>query len=402
MSKLGSNEDGRSWQTAWSELDQIDWTIVAPGALILLDGGDEQMVYTSTLAVAASGTADAPIVVQLAEEEGRDGQVFISGGRDYELPYCFEPDILPPEEDNALRDGIFLADVAWVVVDGRKWRGITITDTNRHGIELKPTTDNITLRNIEIYDIGFIKTDAEEGAYPNGTGITLDGTNHTFERLIIHDNGHDAIQSRGDTLDSLTVRESWLYNSIPHPEVTEQSFNYCTHSDALQIYDGGVVENISFYDSVLGPGFTNTVILGDKVVNVNRVLFDNVLFLKGAENNVSAHSTATIEVTDWTLRNVTVISPPDAFNALLFKGENLTITNSIIVGSHINIPNTEPTVSGNCQWQTTGITIGEEVDPEFETAVSTPFSFDNYQPQAEPCIGKGSSIYTIEDLLGEE
>lgn len=399
VSKLGSNADGRSWETAWSEMDQVDWTIIEPGATILLDGGAEQMVYTSTLKPATNGSADAPITIRLAEEPGRDGQVLISGGRPYDLPYCDQPDFVKPEGD-ALRNAIRFENVAWVVVDGRKWRGIVITDTDRHGIELKPDTDHITLRNIEIYDIGFGK-EGDDGAYPNGTGITLDGTNHTFERLIIHDNGHDALQSRADTLDSLTVRQSWLYNSVPHPEITDQAFNYCTHSDALQIYDGGVVENIAFYDTILGPGFTNTVILGDKVVNVNRVLFDNVLFLKGAENNVSAHSTATIEVHDWTLRNVTVFSPNEPYNAITFKGDDLTIVDSIFLGGHINIPNTEPTVSGNCQWGTTGNRIGEEVDPDFVSALPDPFSVDNYQPRAAACVGKGATIFTLDDLLGQ-
>ncbi|HEX5415272.1 MAG TPA: hypothetical protein VFZ25_06385, partial [Chloroflexota bacterium] len=46
VSKLGSNGDGRSWATAWNELDQIKWNTVRPGDTIVLDGGQTDMTYT--------------------------------------------------------------------------------------------------------------------------------------------------------------------------------------------------------------------------------------------------------------------------------------------------------------------------------------------------------------------
>ncbi|MEM7333977.1 MAG: hypothetical protein AAF490_17970 [Chloroflexota bacterium] len=399
VSPSGSNEDGLSWETAWSELDQIDWAQIEPADLILLDGGDEQMVYETTLTPKASGEEGAPIRIQVAEENGRNGQVIIAGGRAYELPYCFQDDFVEVESDG-LRDGILLENVSWLIIDGGKWRGIVIHEAEVHGIDFDPNTDHITLRNMEIYNNGFAKF--EESWIPNGTGITLDGTNHQLQRLIIHDNGHDAIQSGGETLDSITISESWMYNSIPHPEVTEQSSNYCTHTDAFQIYGGEVVENINIEDSVLGPGFTNTIIFGDKVVNVNKVSFNNVLILKGAENNLSAHSTATLDVKEWSFNQVTVISNNSAFNAITFKGAEITIENSIFLGGHINIPNSEPIAANNCQWDTTGITIGEEINPQFVSAEAAPFSIEQYEPQAEACADKGSTIFSPEDLLARE
>lgn len=392
VSLLGNNKTGLSWEEAWNELDQIDWKEIKPGDLIWLDGGAEKMIYRTTLTPAASGEAGNPIYIEVAKEAGRNGQVIISGGREQPLPYCFES-AYEPFDERPLRDGILLSDVSWIVIDGRDWRGILIENSGIHGIELKPDSSNITLRHLEITNVGFAKQ-AEAGWYPNGTGITLNGNHHLIERLVIHDNGHDAIQSNGEMLENLTIRQSWLYNSLPHPEVSDQAFNYCTHTDALQIYSGGVVENITISDSILGPGFTNTVLLGDKAVNVNHVLFENVLFLKGAENNVNAHSLATLDVKHWTLKNVTVYGPNTLYNGLLYKGENLTITDSIFVGSHINIPNTEPNISGNCQWQTSGVLIGEEIDPGFETAAPDPFTIEHYEPLATPCVGKGSSIFS--------
>lgn len=395
VSKNGNNSDGLSWETAWNELDQIDWRVIAPNSYILLDGGVEQMVYQTPLIPRSSGTEQHPILIQLADEAGRDGQAIIRGERPYPLPYCDQPSV-----DNLdvewMRHGILLDEVAWVVVDGRKWRGIVIEGVRVRGIDIKPDTNHLTLRNLEIHDVGFAKT-GDDGYFPNGTGITVNGTNHLFERLIIHDNGHDAIQSDGETLAHLTIRESWLYNSVPHPVVTDQSANYCTHTDAFQIHAGGVVEQIIIEESVLGPGFTNTLLFGDKVVDVNDVTLRDVLILKGAENNISAHSTATVSVNNWTLQNVTVYSPLTAFNAITYKGVELTIEESIFVGGHINIPNEEPMVRGNCQWETTGVEIGVNVDPKFTTAVADAFSTGLYEPQNEQCIG--SSIFSPEMLL---
>ncbi len=55
VSKLGDNSDGKSWQTAWRELDQINWQNIDAGALIYLDGGQQEMIYQSTLSINTSG-----------------------------------------------------------------------------------------------------------------------------------------------------------------------------------------------------------------------------------------------------------------------------------------------------------------------------------------------------------
>jgi len=70
VSPGGNNQDGRSWATAWRELDQIAWSSVKPGDTILL-APDR---YESSLVVKASGTANAPI-----RFEAR-GDVVIFGG----------------------------------------------------------------------------------------------------------------------------------------------------------------------------------------------------------------------------------------------------------------------------------------------------------------------------------
>jgi hypothetical protein len=74
VSKAGSNANGKSWATAWSELDQINWTSAQPGDTIFLDGGTTRMVYTTILTAGTNGTETAPILIQRATEAGHDSR----------------------------------------------------------------------------------------------------------------------------------------------------------------------------------------------------------------------------------------------------------------------------------------------------------------------------------------
>jgi hypothetical protein len=70
------------------------------------------------------------------------------------------------------------------------------------------------------------------------------------------------------------------------------------------------------------------------------------------------------------------------------------------VGGYIQIPNTNPILSGNCQWQTTGDDIGLETDPLFVNAIPDAFSNGDYTLRNEsPCLGTGSRITSPEQLL---
>ncbi|MEM7333978.1 MAG: hypothetical protein AAF490_17975 [Chloroflexota bacterium] len=396
VSKLGNNSDGLSWESAWNELNQVDWSKFQPGDTLLIDGGAESMTYRTTLQPTASGTAAEPIRIQLAGENGRNGQAIFFGGRSTPLPHCGQTSY-SYNPNGLTTNGAKFEGVSWITIDGTKWRGIVIHGMNGDGIRLYSNTDNLTFRHMEIYDNGTVKQSGG-GYYSDAKGIRLEGSNHTVERTIIHDNGQDAIQSNGANVSNFTIRESWFYNGRQHPNI-DQSYNYCTHSDALQIFDGGVVSGINIEDSVLGPGFTNTILLGDKNVDVNNVTINNVLILKSAENSISAHSTATTSVNNWNISNVTVYGPNTAYNAITYKGRELAITNSVFVGSHINIPNTSPAFGNNCQWDTTGIDIGVDTNPQFTSASPEAFTDGNYAVNERACATSGSSITSIDDLM---
>lgn len=398
VSKLGNNEDGKSWETAWNELDQIDWRIIRPGDVILIDGGSTEMVYSSTLEPTASGTPEEPILISLATDPGRNGKAVIFGGRSTPLPYCGQKEY-DYQKDNVRSTGIELDDISWVVIDGTKWRGITVHGHNGEGIKIENSTRNLTLRNMEIHDNG--RASIDDGAWePDGPGIRVSGVNARLERMIIHDNGQDAIQSLHDTnLSNLTIRQSWLYNGRQHPTVDE-SYNWCAHTDGLQIYNGGVVSGVLIEESIIGPGFTNGIILGDRRADVYDVTLRNLLFTKGADNNI--HTQTASDAKRWVVDHVTAHCPNTKWHCLRIQGDDHTVTNSIFYGSKIYFPdNGLENYSGNCQWKTNGFDLGQEVDPQFVDANDNdPFSLDNYALRSgSPCAGAGSSITSVSQLL---
>ncbi len=71
VSKSGSNADGKSWATAWKELDQIAWSAVKPGDRIELEGG----TYTKRLVPTAGGAASGRIRLERSTAAGHDGKV---------------------------------------------------------------------------------------------------------------------------------------------------------------------------------------------------------------------------------------------------------------------------------------------------------------------------------------
>lgn len=403
VSRTGSNADGTSWVTAWDELDQIDWDVIEPGDTIQLDGGLTEMVYTTTLRVEGSGTRDQPVTIEVASESDRDGRAIIFGGRSTPLPYCGQTDY--SYETAGVRGiGILIGDSSWVIIDGRRWRGIAIYGHNRNGIRLYPDSDHITVRNVEIYDNG--TADHSSGGWaPDGKGVDLAGTSITFERSIIHDNGQDAFQSAGEVGD-FTLRQSWLYNSRKNP-TKDEPFNYCKHPDGMQIFDGGVQSGFLIEETIIGPGFMQGVILGqartaaDQEAIIHDVTLRDVLFTKAFANNIMGYPN--IKSEDWVLDHVTAHCPNTSGQCFFLEGSGHTVRDSIFHSGNIYLPDGLHSYGGNCEWNTTGFQLGQVVDPLFaDVNDGDPFSLDDYSLSPDsPCFGKGSSMTSVDQLLAQ-
>jgi len=404
ISKLGDNADGASWESAWNELSNVDWGKVYPGDRIVIDGGVESMVYETSLTIKRCGTREFPITIQLSEEAGRNGQAVLFGGRSTELPYCGQPDYV--YQDDALGTGIKFGTTANIVLDGTKWSGIVIHGFNSTGLRLDSGAENITVRNLEIFDNGSARQRDDSLWYPDRPGILLTGTDIQFERMIVHDNGADSFQSlwNSEGIINFTLRDSWLYNSRIHPTVDE-STNFCMHSDGIQIYSGGEQGPLLIEESVIGPGFTQGIILGQTPnengasATVNDVTVRNVLFTKAADNAIMAYPD--IEPSNWIIENVTAHCPKTKGNCILLQGPGHTIRNSVFHGSNLHMLEAESIYDENCTWQNSGARIGLNDDPKFlDASESDHFSLDNYKLSPDsPCSGLGSRITSVEQLL---
>ncbi len=274
VSKNGTNQDGLSWDTAWNELNQIDWTSVGPGDKIIIDGGElgQSMTYTSTLEPASSGTDDLPITIQLSEEEGRNGTAIIFGGNSIPLPECGQLEWDESELNEAGSYGMVFRDgVSNIIVDGTRRSGFVIHGWGRGGITLDPdrtdnqvdnNTRNITLRYFKIYNNGSIErapdlppSGNEENVGPDlyypyhgSAGIKLAGTGHKFEFLEVHDNAADAIQSNFtspadgifNNMDDISISNSWFYNQRAHSGVDNSpEEEVCTADDVSGCDESG-------------------------------------------------------------------------------------------------------------------------------------------------------------------
>lgn len=402
VSTNGSNADGKSWASAWNELNQINWRVVEAGATIYLDGGTTDMVYRTTLSVEKGGREGQPIRIERSLEAGRNGKVVIFGGRSVDLPYCGQASF--KDSSGSLRNvGIHFAEVSWVSINGMDWRGISIHGHNGSGIESRGQASHVSLKNLEVYNNGSVRT-LKGQIQTDDPGLRLSGKHISVERTIIHDNGQDAIQAR--SLSDFSLREAWLYNSKPHPTIKGESWNYCTHADGMQLFDGGALANFLIEDSIIGPGLTNGLILGqlrDREGNeatLSNVTLRNLIFSKAAENAILSYPKT--QNTNWTLDKLTVYCDNTKFHCLSLEGSNHAISNSIFYGSRLTILSDLLANSNNCEWNTIGNKLGFLKEPIFNQVFADPFSInDDYSlTSSSSCLGAGSDLVSVSQLLG--
>lgn len=382
VSRSGNNSDGKTWATAWNEMDQIDWGTVNQNDSILLAEG----LYETPLIVSKG------VTIKVAS-----GVATLFGGRSIPLPYCGQNNW---NGDPANHNTGISIKADNVIVDGGTWSGLVIHGFGRHGINISGSADNVLVRNVEIYDNGNIRSDGD----PDQEGVNLHGSNVTFERAIVHDNGQDAFQSGGE-LSDFTLRESWLYNTRLGPN--GEAFNECRHPDGIQIFGDGVMSGVTIEESVIGPGFLQGVLLGGNAahiqVAVSDVIMRDVLFMKNLNANIHSHSPP-ISPTNWTLDRVTAVrreAPNDGSEGwwnTYIEGTGHTVTDSVFYGGRANGFPGGVTVNGNCRYKVEGTKLGRKADPQFVNFnESDMFSLDDFTVQNLDC--EGSNITSVADLL---
>ncbi len=485
VSKNGSNGDGRSWDQAWSELDRINWSALKPGSVVYIDGGESSMTYRTGLQPQKSGSSDNPITLQLSSAPGRNGQAIFFGGNGIPLPECGQRSWDESQIRNAGEHGIrFDNGIENIVVDGTKRAGIVIHGWSDNGVYFNPDRSgngqdnnpkNVTLRYMEIYNNGGFDRKSD-GSSSNlympshsDPGIKLSGSGHKFEFLEIHDNAGDAIQSAftnpgGGTynnIDDITITDSWLYNQRPHsgqdnspsgevctasnrggcdelgapqmgpdysnypsyPPNRRESFNWCTHSDGVQIFSSNDLNKMTIERSIIGPNFMTGLILGDRNSSnatawVNDLTLTDVVITRYMHNALGMKNPPNNAGKRWTLNNVTMYGHYNNTNkGTLNIDSNANynehkIANTIMVHGRTNFPNGNIAFENNCEHDMYSQTIGgTKADPQFknimnqdvfEANLNVDFAtvfLDDYTPQNPSCQSKGSRITSARALV---
>ena len=467
VSRNGNNSNGRSWANAWNELNKINWGTLRPGDVVYIDGGSHSMTYRTTLKPTRSGQSGKPITLQLSRENGRNGQAIFFGGNSVPLPECGVKSWNDSQHRNAGDHGIeFMNSVSNITVDGTKRHGIVIHGWKSSGIQFDrhSTTRNITLRYMEIYNNGGTRTENDGGVRVinpshSDSGIEFGGVGHKFHFLEIHDNSGDAIQSGSspNNMDDFTLTDSWLYNQRPHsgkdnspssdvctasnrsgcdeygaPQMgpdywnypnppRRESFNWCTHSDGIQIFTGNDFNTMRIERSIIGPNFMTGLLLGDRNSSsttawVNNLTMRDVVITRFMHNGMGMKNPPSNAGRNWDIQNVTIYGHQNNKNKVSLHadwtgGPNHQVRKTIVVNGHVKFPHGHVSFSNNCQWKLySGSVNGANTDPQFQRIMSgdvfeanlnvdfaTVFR-DDYTVRNSRCSQAGSRLTTAAEL----
>jgi hypothetical protein len=411
ISKNGNNSDGRSWQTAWNELDQVDWSNISAGAVIEIDGGNNGMMYTTKLNITKSGTQDSPITIMRATDSGHNGPVIFFGGSTTPLPYCAQKVWNSPQ--GTMGDAILMNGSSYINIDGGSWNGINIYGYTYVAVDFTGGESYDNLSNLEVHDNGSALQ--SDGAwYPEFPGIGFYGdsgsvSHLTFNHMNVHDNGEDNFQ--GDLgINDFTIENSWMHYTRAFPGIPQESYNLCVHNDGMQLFGTTPGNNLTYKNDVFGPGLTNGLIFEPQEKNVT--LENSLILDPGSNVTVENSNTAS----GWKIDHITALGQDDN---LTLNGTGNTVTNSIFYGGNLLLGGgTVAQSSNNCQWQTSGNTgniDGQTINPQFLTIFASYAQQTNnirlyptliflesanfaLQP-GSPCTGLGASITSVPQFL---
>lgn len=397
VSKNGNNTDGRTWATAWNEMDQIKWSQINTtnnyyGAdRLVIDGGARRMVYRTPLKVMAVGSYFG-FSITVSTDAGHNGQCVIA----------------PPRDSN----GIEILSGGSVQLNGSKRSGILVYGA-KDGLKVGASSPYpMSVANVEI-------------ANCSGVGLTAPTSYHPvgMRQLIIHDNATNVlVAASGSAPAGPQLDKCWIYNST-----------YKVNSDGVRVEgSGGFMPPstpISFTNSVLGPGLRDAVSCNTSA----SPSLNNCLVINSTRNNFSGNAIKLEKVTSFMTR----LNPQHRAHAALkllaptvpyYPMPAGYVKKSIVFGGMVDVPTTIPgypyypgggytqvpfplTVESNTQFRTTGNTTllsPSMVDPRFvypvgllpeNTPIQLLMQLDFSLRPNSPATGTGSSVTSIRNLL---
>ncbi|MBX9669792.1 MAG: right-handed parallel beta-helix repeat-containing protein [Candidatus Obscuribacterales bacterium] len=377
VSKNGDNSDGKSWKTAWNELDQVVWEKLKSSSndKLIIDGGENQMVYHKPLRVGGSG--GIPIVTMGGT--GHNGQVVIDG-LGQQGPGIDVPNV-----------GVF--------INGGRRGGLVVKGWELDGVRLSEKSGNFEgasiLINLELTNNG-------------RSGIHLESDSEVIaDKCIIHDNATNVLiePSSAFHFNPSLITRCWIYST-----------NYFRFNEGVRMATSN--PDCKIEKCVIGPGLRRGFVFAE-VSDWHRTKISNCLLINATRSNVASGRGLNISnVTSFMTK-----ADPNGIthDCLTVKNvqnpsETNNVESSIFYGGVVRVP-VGPgagTTRFNTQYRTTGNTayLGSTMqDPLFVTDVSKfsdRVSLDQLiqadfalRKDSPVPAGSGSSMSSVAQLLAE-
>ncbi len=386
VSPTGSGTTGENWKTAWQDPSKIDWTKVASGDHIVIDGGTAGVTYNTSVTVPVSN-----IVIRQSSAAGHSGQVIFSGLK----------------QGSPLATGVKVTGSNVHLVAVRR-SGIKLEFYGAEGVNIQ--TNGNSLRNVEISRI----TGFPPYAQGKKGGVVFGGSNNHFINCDFRDCGISALELPVAGANNLSVFNNCTFGS--------NSYGFWSNNGtAIQgARTAGAQSTIYAHSCVFGP----YVDYGIDIANGNARV-TNSLFLSARVSNVKvappAGSSATVTVANSTLYEkkidpmVHIATATPEYTVSTNANAKLRLTNSIIWGGFVDVPAAQKiNGGGNVQFAVSGNTVAlapSLVDPQFVdsktlSAMVSPIAFiprpltssDFSVVPGSPAVGKGSSIANVANI----
>lgn len=370
VSKNGNNADGKSWATAWNEMDQIQWAQINPGRgdSLTIDGGVGSMTYKTPLRVQLPYFPYL-FQVKVSTQAGHDGKAIIAGS-------------------GQSASGIEIV-AGSINLSGNHTNGLAVCGWGLDGVHI-PQGLHTNIEYMEMY------RNKRSGLHISG------GFNLITRKCIMHDNGMNILVDAPNPIMS-GIDKCWIYGS-----------SYAYNTDGVQMGDGNAPAFCQLSNCVIGPGLRNGFPYPGATQFGGQL--SNCLLINATRTNISTVKGLMLNrVTSF----MTPLNPQNQRHACLKIDGNQTnpgnadfVNNSIFYGGAVVVaPGVQFTTNNNTQFNTTGNTTflsASQVDPMFVSnvgAYNNQVSIrrlinTNFALQAgSPAAGTGSDVTSVAQLL---
>ncbi len=207
------------------------------------------------------------------------------------------------------------------------------------------------------------------------------------------------------------------------PTNRRESFNWCTHSDGVQLYSSDDFNNLTIEKTIIGPNFMNGLILGDRGSSnetawVNNLTLNDVVITRYMHNALGMNNKDGQSGANWNIDHVTFYGHYNNLHKgslqldLVSNGPGHRVTNSYKLYGQSNFGTDEIEFANNCEYGMYKGTInGTEAEPRFrrltngdvfQSDLNVDFATvfrDNYSSTNPTCAAVGSRLTSVEDLL---